>query len=964
MDEIEVNSIKKNSILLARNTPVTLVVGAAGFLGSNLVDALLQKKLQVIGVDNFETGKKENLETATKDKEFHLINVSAENLAIEVPRLDYIFIVAGEGWKLNSVLNLAKQHKSRVVFVSDVDLYDKTTESNLNWFKDAESYLAKFAKEHKLNARVLRLAPVYGSRMRFNIQDPVIRLLKSSIQGKLQRDSTVLEYSTRALYIEDAVDLIIKSMLSGATALKIFDGATSPPIKVEDIKQILLDPLWYENKGFEPTELPPWPTPNLIKTIHYLSWQPKANIVKALKTTLAFFNSQELTAEVEVSPPKEPEQVVAEKSIYERLAEERPLVKKIEITKEKTVLPVSPQDSPKKAIGIFSKVITLSVVFLVLYAFIYPVLSVAWGGYMFREGLVQAARYLEKGEFEQSLSAIKKSSDAVEQVRSLLISGEYLSQRGIFKQQIETVDQLVGLATLINNSAEHAVLGTQSLYESLKSVTGEKTNSPEEDLTRAQTELAEADNNLAQARALIKNENFTEGLPNQLTAKIAELTGKLNNYGELIEQGRAAAVVLSSMVALEGKKSYLVLLQNNGELRPTGGFIGSFAQIDFEGGKLKKLDVNDVYAIDGQLKFHVEPPKEIKADLGQKDWYMRDSNWEPDFATAARQAEWFYNQETGQKVDGVIALDISAIENLLKVVGDLDLIDYDEVITPDNLFEQSVTHAEQGFFPGSQAKKTFVTALSQQLLNKLFFIPKQNWPGIVQSLGKSLAERHLMVYLAETKLFSYMVAQDWAGAMPRPSADTLGEYADFLAVVEANLGANKANYYLERAFDLHTIIGKDGELEHSLKINYTNRSPSTVWPAGKYKNRLRIYLPFGTVLNKAVWGESDITGSVAPFVDYGRTGYSMLIELDPKESKSLVMKYKIPRNLKFNGDKIRYHLDVLKQAGTLHDPFEWRLAYPINYKIVGEQSSELTLQEHVVSSDLSVNRRFEVEFEK
>ena len=77
MAEITDSRIKKNSILLARNTPVALVVGVEGFLGSNLAEGLIKKGIQVVGVDNFSSGKKENLE----DLRLELIALLAVNAA-------------------------------------------------------------------------------------------------------------------------------------------------------------------------------------------------------------------------------------------------------------------------------------------------------------------------------------------------------------------------------------------------------------------------------------------------------------------------------------------------------------------------------------------------------------------------------------------------------------------------------------------------------------------------------------------------------------------------------------------------------------------------------------------------------------------------------------------------------------------------------------------------------------------
>lgn len=975
MEENTENSIKKNSILLARNTPVALVVGAAGFLGSHIVDHLLKKGIQVIGVDNLETGKPKNLEKAVKDKHFHFIQTAAAALDIELARLDYVFLATGTGWKLLSFLKWVQSFHPRIAFVSTINLYDKEADNELLWLKNAESEFAKFAHDNQLNARVIRLAALYGPRMHFRVNDPIVRLIKSAIRGDLQKESTVLEFSTRALFIDDAVGLIIKSILAGATALKIFDGVLSPPTKVEDIKQVLLDPLWYENRGFTPTELPPWPTPNLEKTQKQLSWHPKAQLVSSLKETISYFkeNEIEITEDdktQQIALPEEPE-IKQGKSVDndERAAllsafreQTPPVIKKAANIEEREVQKVEKEASSHT--NHLYKGLSVVVLILIMYALILPIITAGYGIYLFRTGLLSAADQLGKGEIEQSIRSVESAEQGIAYITELLAPLDFLRDQQMVGEYIYPLYDLRDLATYINQSVKHSILGTQAIYASLKSITGETNDDTAANLQKAQSELAEADKMLSKASAKLKDDQFRKRTPGMVRSRLAPLENKLSYYNNLVQKGRAGTTILTAMVALEGKKKYLVLLQNNSELRPTGGFIGSFAQIDFEGGKLKNLQVNDIYEIDGQLSFHVEPPKELKEDLGQNDWYLRDSNWEPDFATAARQAEWFYVRETGNRVDGVIALDISAVENLLTVVGELDLADYGEKVNAQNLFEQAVTHAEQGFFPGSQAKKQFLTALVNQLFNKVFFLPKQDWPGIVAAMGKSLEEKHLMVYLADQKLFSYMVSQNWAGTLPRATEEVDGQVNDFLAIFEANLGANKANYYVDRDYELQTVIGKEGEVDHRLKVSYTNRSPSNVWPAGKYKDRMRIYLPFGATLTKVVWGEQDITKSVTAFADYGRTGYSMLLELQPKESKGLIFTYRLPKNVKFKGADLLYQLDIIKQPGTLEDPFEWKLAYPINYKITSAPSAEIAPQEYVVSTDLSRDRRLEVKFNK
>src|SRR5574340_1269627 len=133
----------------------------------------------------------------------------------------------------------------------------------------------------------------------------------------------------------------------------------------------------------------------------------------------------------------------------------------------------------------------------------------------------------------------------------------------------------------------------------------------------------------------------------------------------------------------------MVLFQTNMELRPTGGFIGSFGLLTFDNGRMSELNVSDVYSADGQLKGHIDPPAPIHDYLGEANWWFRDSNWDPDFPTSAKRAEWFLDKEIDQKVDGVFAIDLGLIKDALRLTGPIFLADYNMDVTSDNLYEKT-----------------------------------------------------------------------------------------------------------------------------------------------------------------------------------------------------------------------------------------------------------------------------------
>lgn len=932
-------------------------MGAAGFLGSFLVERLLAKKIQVVGVDNFKTGSKIFLEESSKDKDFHLLIADAEGLKLSLKRLDYIFIATSENIKLRSILELAAKEKARVVFISSVDLYGSQLNAKLRELKEKESEIAKFSFENKINARVVRLGAVYGPRMNFKSADPLFKLIKAAIKDELQKNIP-LDFSTRALYIDDVIELILKTVFAGSTAQKIFDGVSPFPIEIAEAKQILLDPVWYENKGFKPNELPPWNTPNLEKTIKTLNWRPKAELVSSLKSTLMYFKENNIGI---LDREEESEEFAGEMS-EEKRVQLNSLKNADEIKTEKE----TKNKTANKKTGIKLPVagilkILLSAVFV--YVVIWPFIVIFYGIFTFQYNLDMAVKSLEKGEMESSFKYTSLSRKGIAQIEENLKTVQILKEVNLFKGFLEKGDRIIEIFHSLISAIESSGKGVEGLYQGIKALTGESSKDARTFFDSSLVELKSAGETLAKIDIKLSDESFINSTPEILKKRLLFLKEKLSQYKKLIDKARSAALLLPALTG-GGSKSYLVLLQNNGELRPTGGFIGSVAKISFENGKLKKVDTNDVYEIDGQLRIHVEPPKELKEGLNQNDWYLRDSNWEPDFPTSARQAQWFYNKETGESVNGVIAIDITSVQDLLSAVGSLELPDYDKKITEANLFQEAITHAEVGFFPGSKAKKSFLTALEAALFNKLFFVPNQNWPQIVASLGRSLEQKHISIYLNDPKLFSYAVSQSWQSSLPRVSDPVEGKSVDLLVPVEANLGANKANFYIDRRYLLETIIGKEGDIRHNLKITYTNRSPADTFPAGSYKNRMRLYMPFGTSLHRVLWGGTDITKEVTIFADYGRSAISFLIELGAKESKDLVIDYTYPGSLSFKDKKSIYRLDVIKQAGTLKDSFEWKMSYPINFKVSSPEGKKNAPQSFSIETDLSTDKSFEVEFSK
>lgn len=342
-------------------------------------------------------------------------------------------------------------------------------------------------------------------------------------------------------------------------------------------------------------------------------------------------------------------------------------------------------------------------------------------------------------------------------------------------------------------------------------------------------------------------------------------------------------------------KTYLLLFQNNMELRPTGGFIGSYGLLKFEKGRLVDITVSDVYSADGQLKGHVEPPSPIREYLGEAGWYLRDSNWDPDFPVSARRAEWFLDKEIGVMVDGVIAIDLSPVKDILAVTGPIFLSDYNMDITSENLYEKTQQEVESNFFAGSRKKASFLTSLSRNLLNRFSDSEQGERVLILKEIFNNLEKRHIQIYLHDNKSQLSIEKLNWDGSVKTPTCKDEC-FGDIAGVVEANLGVNKVNQFITREIGFETLIDEK-YIYRKLKVLIKNSANVSLGPSGRYRVHIRV-----------------IRNSEAEIDKDGQ-----FVEILPNSSELVEFNWKseIPPNFDIN----KYKFYFRKQAGVTDFPF-------------------------------------------
>lgn len=375
----------------------------------------------------------------------------------------------------------------------------------------------------------------------------------------------------------------------------------------------------------------------------------------------------------------------------------------------------------------------------------------------------------------------------------------------------------------------------------------------------------------------------------------------------------------SVLLGNEKPQKYLVLFQNNMELRPTGGFIGSYAIMTFDKGRLSEIVVNDVYTADGQLKGHVDPPEPLRKYLGEGGWFLRDSNWDPDFPSSAVKAEWFLDKELGEKVDGVIAIDLNFVKNLLEVTGPINLSDFGLTINSDNLYQIIQSEVEDEFFPGSIKKASILTSLSRNLISEIENIKSDRHSSLFKKIYESLDRKHLQIYLHDDNAQESISNLGYAGEIKIDIDCGQRCLKDGYSLIDANLGVNKSNFFIKRSQELNLSVSKE-IISHELFVTYENMANPAVGKSGVYKNYARILLPKNAKLAGIRIYETNGTYKELEY-DINNTESSVeagfLFEILPNTKKRIQIVWSIIDNKFAQGGE--YNLFVIKQAGTEND---------------------------------------------
>lgn len=432
-----------------------------------------------------------------------------------------------------------------------------------------------------------------------------------------------------------------------------------------------------------------------------------------------------------------------------------------------------------------------------------------------------------------------------------------------------------------------------------------------------------------------------------LSPRTARRVALLDWALSLLRVGLSAAVVAPDLLGADGPRTYLILAQNEDELRPTGGFLTGVGEARIQNGRLVSIIFRDSYAVDDFSLPYPDPPEPLRRYMGIDLWVFRDSNWSPDFPTAARQAIALYRPGTSVHIDGVIALNQYALRELVGALGPLTV--EGETITSETIipYIRQAWAPEGGRLTGEwwRQRKSFMGPLAQAMWDRLQRGPVDG-RRLVQTLFRLLEEKHLLVYLSDPQAQAFLTERNWDGAL-RPGI------GDFLMVVDANVGYNKASAKVQEVIAYAVDLSRRPP-QATLTLVYTHTAPPgyPCVPEVRYDpvyermmdrcywDYLRVYVPRGVRLLKAsripvpgeaLWSGQPEEGEVAvrPAEEGPLLSLETLLLLPPGTVQARSFTWALPEEVvAWQGDKRTYRLRVQKQPGTAGHPLWIRIRLP------------------------------------
>ncbi|MEI6835807.1 MAG: DUF4012 domain-containing protein [Candidatus Falkowbacteria bacterium] len=407
-----------------------------------------------------------------------------------------------------------------------------------------------------------------------------------------------------------------------------------------------------------------------------------------------------------------------------------------------------------------------------------------------------------------------------------------------------------------------------------------------------------------------------------INSQLTNIKNQLATATNLLNQVVPLTQLLPSLSGYPQESQFLVLLQNNDELRPTGGFIGTYGLMNVKDGKAGSIITEDVYHLDMPCigKLTQVPPEPIKKYMKVDYWWLRDANFSPDFPTSAKQVEAMFMAESAcalkptAKPTAIIAINPDLIVDLLGLVGPITI---DGTTYDRNNFQPLLQYnVEVGYVDKnitSWNRKDIINSVVSELEKRLMSLPTKRWPEILNVIQENIAKRNLQIYFDNNE-------QEGVARSLNLTGEIKNSNNDYLMVVDANLAAFKSDSVMRK--NITYKLSQDNSptrITAEVKLSYSHEGGFD-WRTTRYRSYTRIYAPLGSkLLDSGDLEDFSATDDTA----LNKTVFGFFWTIEPGQTKTASVKYSLPEYIKTDN----YNLYFQKQSGSRLNNFQLDKAF-------------------------------------
>ncbi|HNV96778.1 MAG TPA: DUF4012 domain-containing protein [bacterium] len=477
-------------------------------------------------------------------------------------------------------------------------------------------------------------------------------------------------------------------------------------------------------------------------------------------------------------------------------------------------------------------------------------------------------------------------------------------------KQIDYGEKLIETGRLLSESAVYI---NSALTDQEGLTLTQKIKLIQDNLEKCKDSLKLAGKNISEI-----NENV---LPQEYRGKFKLMKEKFPLLTSNIDKITSLFDVTNQILGSNGTKRYLLLFQNNNELRPTGGFIGSLAIVDIKQGEIQNIIVppGGPYDYRAGITDSFIAPKPLW--LINPNFYFWDMNWWLDAPISYSTIAENFERAGGQTVDGVISINSDVMLDVLKLTGPVHIDEYNLDITEKNFYREIQEIVEFKYDKEENKPKKVIGEMMQKILDRLFNDKNLNYVEIAKLFDRGVSSKDIQMYFSDSSLEAFVDNYGWSGSMRETDKD-------YLSVVNTNIGGGKTDEFIKQKIYHNVEVLSNGKIIDTVRIvRKFNEVSDNFFAQATNKNYMRIYVPYGSKLIEAGGFDSfpekdyvkpsygsqefgkllelqgrvsvDKASGIEIFDELGKTTFAGWQEIRPGEEKIVYVKYELPFILSF-----------------------------------------------------------------